>query len=958
MSRQTLVRALLVASALALALPSTHASAQSLYATEMNHGREAFDGSNFALAQRHFQAAHDAANTDGQRATALYSLAVVLQRQGRLDEAKERASKAVELWPKHSQARAMIEELNNAANRPQPKTAGKAAAPAAASASGQSTDLAKIEEEERAAIRRAREKGVDLAGVPLNQKAPAATPKPPAREAAPAKEAKETREPREAKETRPTAPPKEAVVAAKNEPAAPKAKEPAAKTEPPGPVVAAIVKKKPETPPAAPAPKPVASAPAAAAAAAAPVAAAAPAAPAIDYSKLGQLEPSGARLVASSPGIAAPLLGAGFTNGDKSIALVTGPAKAADGTENAIELRQIDIQSGKVGDVYALHADMAAALGVVAASSSQVVTAVPAGKKSKSVSIHTWNPATVANDDAIELEGSGKDLPLALDALVASRNGARIAAVHSTGVQIFNTKGLKGSGSYRFAARADLSAPVAAAMSGNGQRVVLTNGARFRLIDKAGVKDVGFSSAAAAVDVVALSENGDLIAAAAGQSLRLVDANTGKDLDPLPVTAQPMTAIAFGPDGARLAVASQDRVHIWTLNGRKVLAELTTSGAPTRIAFSGDGRLLLASGPSGTRVWLVDPLAPAPSASTPVAAAPSAPPVVPKVAAAVEPKAEAPTAREQQPASSTVTAAATPPPAAPAPASVPTPAPVEQQTAAVVPASPPTASDATATAASAPPVMAMTTSAPPASAAAGIPPQPVAQPVVEAPKLDARQIAQLKSQRNRAFTDMDCDRVKTLDEQIGGEPRYNGCVAKVEQTERARILAKLATDRIAALSTGDCDRVQQLDAEIGTGAVHAQCVQRAEDAKRTAERNQLVADRQAAFDKQDCNAVMELDGKIGSGALFQSCTVEKLIKTGTARELYLAAAKSDADKQVAEARRYYRAIVDQHPQDDLAIKAAERMTVLSDIEAQERNAQMATGSTRERARPRRKQQRH
>ncbi len=944
MSRQTLVRALLVASTLALAQPSPHAAAQSLYATEMNYGREAFDGSNFALAQRHFQAAHDAANTDGQKATALYSLAVVLQRQGRLDEAKERAAKAVELWPKHSQAKAMLDELNNAASKPQPKATGKAAAPAGPVAASQPTDLAKIEEEERAAIRRAREKGVDLAGVPLNQKAPAATPKPPAREAATTKDAKETREPREVKDARPSAPPKETVAAAKSEPAAPKtkdtaAKETAAKAEPPGPVVAAVVKKKPETPPAPPAPKPVVAA--AAAAATPPIAVAAPAAPTIDYAKLGQLEPSGARLLLSSPGIAAPLLGAGFTNGDASVALVTGPAKAADGTANAIELRQIDIRTGKIGDVYALHADINAALGVIAASSSQVVTAVPAGKKSKSVSIHTWNPTTVANDDAIELEGSGKDLPLALDALVASRNGARIAAVHSTGVQIFNTRGLKGSGSYRFAARADLSAPVAAAMSGNGQRVVLTNGARFRLIDRAAVKDIGFSSAAASVEVVALSENGDLIAAAAGQSLRLVDANTGKDLDPLPVVAHPMTAIAFGPDGARLAVASQDRVHIWTLNGRKVLADLTTNGAPTRVAFSGDGRLLLAAGPSGTRVWLVDPLTPTPSTTTPIAAAPASQPEPPKVAAAVAEAKPAAHAAGTQPAAGG-TVAATAPSSPPAP--VTPPAPAEQQTAAAAPASTPTASDAPATTAHTP--------------LAGAALQPPALPAAETPKLDARQIAQLKSQRNRALADMDCDRVKSLDEQIGGDARYSGCVSKVEQAERARIIARLATDRIAALNAGDCDKVQQLDTEIGSGAVHAQCVQRAEEAKRIAAHNQLVADRQAAFDKQDCNAVMDLDTKIGSGALFQSCTVEKLIKTGTARELYLAAAKSDADKQISEARRYYRAIVDQHPQDDLAIKAAERMTVLSDIEAQERNAQMATGSTRERARPRRKLPRH
>lgn len=1038
MSSQTLFRAVLVAGALALCTPAPEARAQSTYATEMNYGREAFDGSNFALAQRHFKGAFEAASTDGQKATALYSMAVALQRQGRFEEAKEPAAKAVELSPKHSQAKALIDELNNATSRPQPKAAaGKGAAPAAVA----SVDpLAKIEEEERAAIKRAREKGLDLAGEPLNRKpgttsakdketvAPRETA---AREREARKEpatARETREPREtaakAKESRdsaisaapksePAPKTKDTVAAAtpRTEPAAPKAKEPkeapppkeaaAPKAEPtPSPVVAAIIKKKPQPPvpttaPAAPA------APAAALTTAAATSASAVTSP-IDYSALGKLEPNGARLIISGPPIQAPLLAAGFTSNDRTISIVTGPARAADGTENAIEFRQIDIQSGKAGDIYALHADAAAALASVPASAASLITAVPAGKKGRAVSIHTWDPASIANVDAVELEGSGKDLPIALDALVASRNGQRVAAVHSTGVQIFNVKGLRGASSFRFQARADVSAPVAAAMSGNGQRVAVSNGARLRFIDRSNVREIGPGSANQPIDVVALSEAGDLIAASSANSVRLIDAVTGRDLEGLPNAAHPITALAFSPTSDRLALAFYDRVQVWTVADRKLAVELDTSANAGRMAFSGDGRLLLASGASGTRVWLVDPIAspaiasaaptlqaapaavtaavavpatPPPAAPAPVAAVPSSAPAAPepvKAAAAAAP-AETP---KPEPA---IVAAASPPPAAEtrpasappartsgfteqqpkttdaAPAVAAAPAPAETQVAAATPPAAPAAPAEAAPAPSATSAQATSAGATPppvTSAEAQTAPAQVAAAAPAPVKPDPRKLAQLKSQRGRALNQLDCDRVRALDTEIGDAPRHDECVAKAAQAERTRELARLATDRIAALNAGDCERVKGLDAEIGSGDVHASCVAKAEQAKRTAELNQLTADRQAAFARFDCAAVKELDTKIGSGELFDSCNIENLIKSGSARDLYLAAAKSDADRKLAEARKYYRAIVDRHPQDDLAIKAAERMTALSDLEKQENNAQIATGSTRERARTR------
>ena len=91
---------------------ASRAQAQgSAYSNEMAAGRQAFEGSSFALAERHFQGAIDVAGSDTQKATAWYSLGVVAQKQGRADDARQRAEKALALAPNHNQAKALLEEI-------------------------------------------------------------------------------------------------------------------------------------------------------------------------------------------------------------------------------------------------------------------------------------------------------------------------------------------------------------------------------------------------------------------------------------------------------------------------------------------------------------------------------------------------------------------------------------------------------------------------------------------------------------------------------------------------------------------------------------------------------------------------------------------------------------------------------------------------------------------------------
>ena len=49
-------------------------------------------------------------------------------------------------------------------------------------------------------------------------------------------------------------------------------------------------------------------------------------------------------------------------------------------------------------------------------------------------------------------------------------------------------------------------------------------------------------------------------------------------------------------------------------------------------------------------------------------------------------------------------------------------------------------------------------------------------------------------------------------------------------------------------------------------------------------------------------------------------TAPSAARTGSARDLYLAAAKSDADKKPSEAKVLYRAIVERHPRTRLLIE--------------------------------------
>ena len=88
-------------------------------------------------------------------------------------------------------------------------------------------------------------------------------------------------------------------------------------------------------------------------------------------------------------------------------------------------------------------------------------------------------------------------------------------------------------------------------------------------------------------------------------TVKLWEAMTGREVRTLTGHANSVYAIAFSPNGKRLASGGDDRtVRLWDVEtGTELIALRGHTGKVWQVFFTPDGKTLISSGEDGTRIW-------------------------------------------------------------------------------------------------------------------------------------------------------------------------------------------------------------------------------------------------------------------------------------------------------------------------------------------------------------------
>jgi WD40 repeat protein len=116
---------------------------------------------------------------------------------------------------------------------------------------------------------------------------------------------------------------------------------------------------------------------------------------------------------------------------------------------------------------------------------------------------------------------------------------------------------------------------------------------------------------------VAFSPNGRLLATGASGVITLRDSQTGRLVRTLPIPNGYNGALAFSPDGSKLAVLARDGAEVWDIDtGTEIGTGLPgaspqrgTPGGPGRLLYTPDGRLVMVSPNGLATIWNVNPAA-------------------------------------------------------------------------------------------------------------------------------------------------------------------------------------------------------------------------------------------------------------------------------------------------------------------------------------------------------------
>jgi WD40 repeat protein len=101
---------------------------------------------------------------------------------------------------------------------------------------------------------------------------------------------------------------------------------------------------------------------------------------------------------------------------------------------------------------------------------------------------------------------------------------------------------------------------------------------------------------------LAFSPDGTRLAVGSGHGVRLWDLATGKELLASPEVWHSVGTVAFSPDGKRLAFAEEARLHVHDATTRRPVWRGEPEGALSGLAFAPDGKTLAAFGPRVARL--------------------------------------------------------------------------------------------------------------------------------------------------------------------------------------------------------------------------------------------------------------------------------------------------------------------------------------------------------------------
>lgn len=189
-----------------------------------------------------------------------------------------------------------------------------------------------------------------------------------------------------------------------------------------------------------------------------------------------------------------------------------------------------------------------------------------------------------------------------LSALIVSRDGRKLIAVRSDGAMV------TWEGEAEPVVQKDVApGATAMALSADGKKIAIaaSRDRSIRVRDLSGDEEKKWAATISIGAALAWSPDGTRLASISTDTITIWDVAAGKELHALKVPQGAVTCATFLGDGTRLASAGTDKViRLWNLKDGSAAGELTGHwDRVTSLALLPDGRLLSGGGDGTVRIW-------------------------------------------------------------------------------------------------------------------------------------------------------------------------------------------------------------------------------------------------------------------------------------------------------------------------------------------------------------------